>query len=86
MRPSESTSGCLHSVDDRWRFERGDALALEMVERGAASEPAPTSVDERITRALAGAGRPVPLAELRAALPRLHSHALRPPRRPDCPG
>lgn len=44
--------------------QRGDAL--EVIERGAASEPAPTSVDERITRALAEAGRPVPLAELRA--------------------
>jgi hypothetical protein len=45
--------------------QRGDALALEMVERGAPPEPAPTSVDERITRALAGAGRPVPLVRRR---------------------
>jgi hypothetical protein len=47
--------------------ERGDALALEVVERGAPAEPPPTSVDERITKALADAGKPVPLAELRAA-------------------
>ena len=46
--------------------QRGDALALEVVERGAA-EPPPTSVDERITKALADAGKPVPLADLRAA-------------------
>lgn len=47
--------------------QRGDALALEVLERGTSPEPTPTSVDERITRALADAGRPVPLAELRAA-------------------
>lgn len=46
--------------------QRGDALALEVVERRPAPEPAPTSVDERITAALAEAGRPLPLAELRA--------------------
>ncbi len=48
--------------------ERGDALALEVVERGAAAAPAPTSVDQRITKALAEAGRPLSLADLRAAL------------------
>jgi hypothetical protein len=47
--------------------QRGDALALEVVERGAALEPAPASVDERITRALADAAGPVPLAALRAS-------------------
>ncbi len=46
--------------------QRGDALALEVIERGAPPEPAPTSVDERITGALAKAGAPVPLADLRA--------------------
>jgi RecA-family ATPase len=47
--------------------QRGDALALHVVERRAEPEPQPTSVDERITRALADAGRPLPIAELRAA-------------------
>ena len=48
--------------------QRGDALALEVIDRGAAPQPvAPTSVDERITRVLAEAGRPASLAELRAA-------------------
>jgi hypothetical protein len=47
--------------------QRGDALALEVVERRPAGEPLPTSVDERITRALAEAGRPVSFPDLRAA-------------------
>jgi hypothetical protein len=47
--------------------QRGDALALHVIERRAQPEPPSTSVDERITRALADAGRPLPLAELRAA-------------------
>ena len=47
--------------------QRGDALALEVVERGGTPEPVPASVDERIVRALADAGQPVPLADLRAA-------------------
>jgi len=46
--------------------QRGDALALHVVERRADPEPLPISVDERITRALADAGRPLPLAEIRA--------------------
>ena len=46
--------------------QRGDALALEVIERGAAPDPVPSSVDERITRALMEAGRPTSLAELRA--------------------
>jgi len=50
--------------------QRGDALALEVVERGAAApDPAaPTSVDERITQALAGAVGPVSLGTLRGSL------------------
>ena len=47
--------------------QRGEALALEVVERRPAAEPAPPSIDERITRVLTDAGRPVPLSELRAA-------------------
>ncbi len=47
--------------------QRGDALALEVVERRPAPEPAAVSVDDRITRALADADGPVPLADLRAA-------------------
>jgi hypothetical protein len=49
--------------------QRGDALALEVVERGAAPEAvAPASVDERITQALAAAVGSVSLADLRASL------------------
>ncbi len=47
--------------------ERGEALALEVLARAPAIEPAPTSVDERITQALAAAAGPLPLAELRTA-------------------
>ncbi len=47
--------------------QRGDALALEVLDRAPTAEPPPTSVDERITRALAAAAGPVPLAELRTA-------------------
>jgi hypothetical protein len=47
--------------------QRGDSLALEVLERGASPVPVPASVDERIVRALADAGQPVPLADLRAA-------------------
>lgn len=46
--------------------QQGDALALQVVERSAQPEPMSSSVDERITAALAAAGRPVQLAELRA--------------------
>jgi hypothetical protein len=45
--------------------ERGGALALEVLDRTQPTEPAPTSVDERIAKALAAADGPVPLAELR---------------------
>jgi AAA domain len=49
--------------------QRGDALALEVIERGADPEPAaPTSVDERITSALAGSLGPVSLTALRGTL------------------
>jgi hypothetical protein len=47
--------------------ERGDALALEAVERSAPAEAPPISADERIIRALAATGRPMSLADLRAA-------------------
>ena len=50
--------------------QRGDALALEVVERGVHRDspvPISQSVDERITRALAEASRPTSLAALRAA-------------------
>jgi hypothetical protein len=45
--------------------EHADALALQLLTRSAASTPAPESVDERIKRALAAAGRPMNPAELR---------------------
>jgi len=45
--------------------ERGAALALAVLEKPDTLAPAPLSVDERITAALAAAGRPVPLGELR---------------------
>jgi hypothetical protein len=48
--------------------QRGDALALEVADRGASPEPAPASVDDRITRALAVAAGPVTLAALRSSL------------------
>ena len=44
-----------------------DALALSVIESAVTADPPPASVDERITRALAGAAGPVPIAELRAA-------------------
>jgi hypothetical protein len=47
--------------------QRGDALALEVVERKPTTGPVATSVDERITCALIEANRPVSLSDLRAA-------------------
>jgi RecA-family ATPase len=47
--------------------QRGDALALEVIDRAAEPTPAPTSIDDRIVTALAEAGRPLPQAALRAA-------------------
>ena len=46
--------------------QRGDALALEVVDRRSPVTPAPNSLDERITSALAETGQPLPFAELRA--------------------
>jgi hypothetical protein len=48
--------------------QRADALALEPVQPHdqPVPEPAPSSVDERIAAALAGADRPRPFADLRA--------------------
>lgn len=47
--------------------ERGGALALEVLDRAPVADPAPTSVDERITQALATAEGPMPLAAIRTA-------------------
>jgi len=46
--------------------EVGEALALHLVERGDTPAPAATSLDERITAALAAATFPLPFAELRS--------------------
>ena len=46
--------------------QRGEALALEVAGRREPPTPAPASLDERITAALAGAGGVLPFAELRA--------------------
>ncbi len=49
--------------------QRGEALALEVVDRGTAPQSPPhEGVDERITRALAEAAGPVTLAALRSSL------------------
>jgi RecA-family ATPase len=45
--------------------EHGAALALTVLEKPDAPAPTPASIDERITAALAAAGRSVPLGELR---------------------
>jgi len=47
--------------------QQGEALALEVIERGAQVEPTPISVDDRITTALAQAGHALHIADLRAA-------------------
>jgi AAA domain len=46
--------------------QRGDALALEVVDRRAPVTPASNSLDERITSALAETGQPLPFADLRS--------------------
>ena len=46
--------------------QRGDALALQVVDPHAPHVPVPSSLDERITTALAQAEQPVPFAKLRA--------------------
>jgi len=45
--------------------QRATALALEVIERRAPQTPPPSSVDERITAALAEADHPLPFPELR---------------------
>jgi len=46
--------------------QRANALALEVIERRMPQTPVSSSVDERITDALANADRPLPFPELRA--------------------
>jgi hypothetical protein len=46
--------------------QRGDALALEVVEHPATMTPAPTSLDDRVMAALADAERALPFAKLRS--------------------
>jgi AAA domain len=46
--------------------QRGDALALEVIDRRSPVTPASNSLDERITTALAETGQPLPFADLRS--------------------
>jgi hypothetical protein len=46
--------------------QRGDALALEILQSIAAPVTAPTSIDERITAAITEANGPLAIGELRA--------------------
>jgi AAA domain len=46
--------------------QSGDTLALQVVDRRDPVTPAPSSLDESITSALANAGRPLPFAALRS--------------------
>ena len=46
--------------------QRANALALEVIEPPTPPTPTPSSVDERITAALADVNCPLPFAELRA--------------------
>jgi AAA domain len=46
--------------------QRGDALVLEVVDRGEPASPAPCSLDDRITSVLVSADRLLPFTELRA--------------------
>ncbi len=46
--------------------QRGDALALEVVDRREPVTPAPSSLDERIVAILTGADQPIPFVELRS--------------------
>jgi hypothetical protein len=46
--------------------EAGGALALQIVERSEPAQPVPSSLDERITAALAVTASPLPFAELRS--------------------
>ena len=45
--------------------QRANALALEVIDRRQPQTPPPSSVDERITTALAGTGHPLAFSELR---------------------
>jgi hypothetical protein len=45
--------------------QRGDALALEVLDRRTPQTPVPSSVDERIAAALTDVDRPLPFSELR---------------------
>jgi len=45
--------------------QRGDALALEVLDRSTPQAPVPSSVDERIAAALIDVDRPQPFSELR---------------------
>jgi AAA domain len=45
--------------------QRGDALALEVLDRSTPQAPVPSSVDERIAAALIDVDRPLPFSELR---------------------
>ena len=46
--------------------QRGDALALEVVDRRSPVTPVPASLDDRITTTLAEADQPLPFADLRS--------------------
>jgi hypothetical protein len=46
--------------------QSGEALALQLVTPGEPEIPAPSSLDERITSALAEAASPLPFGELRS--------------------
>ncbi len=46
--------------------EAGEALALQLVQSTDAPAPVPSSLDERITAALAAAASPLPFPELRS--------------------
>ena len=45
--------------------QRGDALALEVLDRSTPQVPVPNSVDQRIAAALTDVDRPLPFSELR---------------------
>ena len=54
----------------------GDALALRVLDRHAPLVPTPSSLDERITTALAQADQPAPLRQAARPLPRTQRHPL----------
>jgi hypothetical protein len=60
--------------------QHGAALALEVVDRRDPATLPPSTLDERITAALAGAGAALPFAKLRAGC-RVRANALSPARR-----